>query len=221
MLQLYKSCIFVVKIYHYTLLGGEILNLKNNIIDKNDSLPSSSFHEWFDAIIKALIIILIILTFCFKVCTVVGGSMNNTLSNGDKLVITNFFYKPKENDIIVFHQTGEILNEPCVKRIIATGDKWVKIDYNTSTLYVSEDNVFDVDDIVDESSYAYFDIGSYKLSGTLETYVPKGYLFVMGDNRNNSTDSRATEIIGLVDEKTVLGKVILRISPSDKLGFIK
>jgi signal peptidase I len=145
--------------------------------------------------------------------------MLNTLHDGEKLIISNLFYKPHENDIIVFHQTGD-LNEPCVKRVIATGNKWVKIDYDSSTLYVSTDHVFDEGDIVDESQYAYFDIGRYKMKGSLETFVPDGYLFVMGDNRNNSADSRSP-LIGLVDEKTVLGKVIFRISPSDKFGFVK
>lgn len=145
--------------------------------------------------------------------------MNNTLYDTERLVISNFFYTPKENDVIVFHQTGT-LNEPCVKRVIATGNKWIKIDYDSALLYVSDDNIFNEEDIVDESSYAYFDIGTYKQTGSFETYVPQGYLFVMGDNRNNSTDSRF-DAIGLVDEKTVLGKVIFRISPSDRIGIIK
>ena len=196
------------------------MNNQNNIsLSKSDS-PSASLHEWFDAILKALIIILILLTFCFKICTVVGGSMNNTLYNNEKLVISNFLYSPKEGDVIVFHQTGDSLNEPCVKRVIATGNKWVKIDYDNCILYVSNDNSFDTEDIVDESAYAYFDIGRYKLSGTFEAYVPEGYLLVLGDNRNNSLDSRSN-IIGLVDEKTILGKVIFRISPSDRIGTIK
>ena len=88
------------------------------------------------------------------------------------------------------------------------------------TLYVSDDEVFDENDIVDESSYAYFSTGNYNLAGTFVMEVPKGYLFVLGDNRNNSTDSRS-EAIGLVDVKTVLGKVIFRIGPSDRIGIIK
>lgn len=195
------------------------MNFTKNSLSSKKDVRSSELYEWFDSILKALLIILILITFVFKLCTVVGDSMLNTLHEGEKLVISNLFYTPKENDIIVFHETKN-LQEPCVKRIIATGNKWVKIDYDTATLYISDDEVFTNEDIVDESSYAYFDIGRYKLSGTLETFVPEGYLFVMGDNRNNSTDSRF-QTIGLVDEKTVLGKVIFRISPADKIGFVK
>lgn len=194
------------------------VELKKEINSK--STKSSSLFEWFDSIIKALIIILVLLTFLFKVCTVVGNSMNNTLYNNERIVISNFLYTPKENDIIVFHQTGEVLNEPCVKRVIATGNKWVKIDYDNKILYVSSDNIFNEDDIVEESSYAFFDSGNYRhQSGEYEIYVPEGKLFVMGDNRNNSLDSRYNSI-GLIDEKTVLGKVIFRMSPSDRIGVI-
>lgn len=217
----YKKDLFLIdSCYYFTHSGGIILNTESNASASNKRKQSgSSFYEWFDSIIRALVIILIILTFFFKVCTVVGDSMNNTLYDQERLVISNFLYTPKVNDVIVFHQTG-ILNEPCVKRVISTGNKWVKIDFDSALLYVSNDNIFTEDDLVDESYYAYFDIGKYKQKGSLETFVPDGYLFVMGDNRNNSTDSRY-DAIGLVDEKTVLGKVILRISPSDRMGFIK
>lgn len=173
----------------------------------------------FDIFIKALIIILILITFVLRMCTVIGDSMLNTLHDGEQLIISNLFYSPREGDVIVFHQTGS-LNEPVVKRVIATGNKWIKIDYDNMITYVSNDEIFDESDIVDESSYAYFDGGKYKLQGTYKVFVPEGYLFVMGDNRNHSTDSRFSEI-GLVDERTVLGRVIVRLFPIENFGFVK
>jgi signal peptidase I len=185
---------------------------------KHKSPLLETLIDIFEAFIKALAFIIILTVFMFKICTVVGDSMYNTLHNGERLIISNIFYTPTEGDIIVFHDTKS-LNEPIVKRVIATGNKWVKIDYDNSLLYVSDDEFFDKNDLVDESDYVYFDIGRYELSGTFETFVPEGYIFVMGDNRNNSTDSRSPQI-SLVDERTVLGKVIIRVFPLNKFEII-
>lgn len=178
-----------------------------------------AFFDVFESFLKAIIIVIIILTFFFKICTVSGPSMNNTLFNGEKLIVSDLAYSPKEGDIIVFHQTGT-LNEPIVKRVIATGGKYVKIDYDAKKLYVSDDSSFDEDDVVDESGYVYISGDEYRQEGVYTVQVPKGYLFVMGDNRNSSTDSRSSTI-GLVDERRVLGKVIFRFSPLSKAGIIK
>ena len=189
--------------------------------EENNNSPSSlakGAFEIFESFIRAIIVVLIVLTFFFKICSVVGGSMNNTLVANERLLVQSFAYSPEEGDIIVFHQTGT-LNEPVVKRVIATGNKWVKIDYDNNVLYVSEDDTFDSSEAVNESDHAYFSTGSYNMSGTYVVFVPKGYLFVLGDNRNNSLDSRFPAI-GLVDERRVLGKVILRFYPFDKFGTV-
>lgn len=187
-------------------------------ISRSPSPLAKGAFEVFEAFIRAIIVVLVILTFFFKICSVVGASMNNTLEQNERLLVQSIGYSPSEGDIIVFHQTGT-LNEPVVKRVIATGNRWVKIDYDNKLLYVSDDDSFDSTDIVDESAYAYFNTGSYTKSGSYTVFVPKGFLFVLGDNRNNSTDSRSFSI-GLVDERRVLGKVILRFYPFDKFGTV-
>ena len=179
---------------------------------------TKSAFEVFEAFIRAVIIVFLILTFCFKICSVVGSSMNNTLIEGERLLVQSIAYTPNEGDIIVFHQTGT-LNEPVVKRVIATGNKWVRIDYDNKLLYVSSDETFDDSEIVDESLYRYLNTGSYNAKGVYTVFVPEGFLFVLGDNRNGSLDSRFSAI-GLVDERRVLGKVILRFSPFDKFGTV-
>lgn len=147
--------------------------------------------------------------------------MNNTLIDKEILLISDVGYTPKQNDIIVFHQTSDQYiqyNKPIVKRVIATEGQYVKINYDNGLVYVSDDNIFDETDILDESSYIYLDTGKWDLSGVLEKYVPQGYVFVMGDNRNNSADSRISAI-GLVDERRILGKVLLRVFPLSKAGI--
>lgn len=179
------------------------------IPEKRPSKAAMTAFDLFEALIRAVVLVFIILTFFFKVCTVVGDSMNNSLAEGQRLLVQSFAYTPKEGDVIVFHQTGA-LNEPVIKRVIATGNKWVLIDYDQKTLYVSNDEVFGSNDIVDESAYRYLNTGKYNRSGTYTVFVPEGYLFVMGDNRNASLDSRSSTI-GLVDQRRVLGKVIFNL----------
>jgi len=197
----------------------------NEANNSNSSQSSRSkmfllLYDIFETILICFIIILILSSFFVKTCTVEGNSMLNTLEDGDRLIISDLFYSSKEGDIVVFHDT-ENLNKFIVKRVISTGNKWVRIDYDNQLIYVSDDNTFDENEIIDESEYIYLDIGRYKGFNDIETtYVPEGHLFVLGDNRNNSVDSRS-EAIGLVDERTVIGKVIFRLFPYDKLGTVK
>lgn len=184
--------------------------------------------DYVELMVFTVMAVILLLSFVFRLCVVSGPSMNNTLLNGERLLVSNLFYTPDTGDVIVFHQTSELydtFNEPIVKRVIATGGEFVKLDYKESKVYVSADDVFTEDEVLDESSYALFEDpnGAWREVKSGDSFdvfeVPEGHLFVMGDNRNVSADSR-TPYVGMVDERRVLGKVLLRITPFSKFGKV-
>lgn len=189
---------------------------------------SASVLEYIELFVFAITALILLFSLGLRTCVVDGPSMNNTLQDGERLITSNLFYRPKTGDIIVFHQTSDALdtyNEPIVKRVIATGGQYVKIDYQNNLIYVSDDENFEESEILDESAYAYFanPDGKWREAqngvAPEEWAVPEGYLFVLGDNRNNSADSRYFAV-GLVDARRVLGKVILRITPFSAFGRV-
>ena len=192
-------------------------NNVERVDDKQNSLARSVF-EYMEIFVFAAMVVLLVLTFGLRICVVDGPSMNNTLEDGERLLISDLFYTPECGDIIVFHQTGEDYNKPIVKRVIATGGQYVRIDYINKRLYVSDDATIDDSDLVDESGYAFFSHNHWiSPKPYYEAQIPEGTLFVMGDNRNDSMDSRS-DAIGFVDEDRVLGRVILRLTPFSAFG---
>ena len=180
----------------------------------------------FDALemfVWALAILLLIFTFAFRLCRVEGASMENTLYNGENLLLYSFAYKPQQDDIVVFHLTDDEapnLEKMLVKRVIATGGQTVEIDFRNNTITVDgvlfEDSHAvlknQADLIVDRYLYFRPDWQYDSNTDRMTVTVPEGHLFVLGDNRNFSRDSRDSDIM-FVDERCVLGKVIVRIAP--------
>lgn len=185
-----------------------------------ESLASMAF-DYLEILVFSVCIVLLLFTFGGRLCRVSGSSMCNTLHDGETLITTSLV-KPEIGDIVVFYQISDRyirFNEPLVKRIIATEGQTVRIDYRKGELYI--------DGVLQEDPNGYLldrrgqETGQWTLApaydfdpttGIFETTVPRGCCFVMGDNRNNSADSRSNEV-GFVDTRRMLGKVICRIKP--------
>jgi len=175
---------------------------------------AGEMFDWLQCIVFALIVCILVFTFIARTVGVIGGSMENTLFEGERLVISKLFYTPQHGDIVVLRQ-DTFRNEPIVKRVIATEGQTVDIDFEECVVYV-DGVALDEPYTKDYGNYTYYDPQDFEG----EVTVPEGCIFVMGDNRNGSTDSR-TESIGFVDTRKILGKVILRIGPLDRIGFVE
>ena len=180
----------------------------------------SSIIDYVELFVVAVCIVIVLFSIAFRTCTVDGDSMNNTLLNEEVLVVSDILYTPDRGDIIVFHQTDNSnianKNKPLVKRVIGVGGDTVTIDYDTWTVSVTDQN--GETSTLDEDYIHLSQRGSY-FSGVKEYKVPEGSLFVLGDNRNESLDSRYADI-GYVDARRVLGKVVMRVAPISRFGII-
>lgn len=165
-------------------------------------------YEWLETFCLALALMVLLFLFVFKYVIVDGTSMLDTLEDAQKLVITDIT-DYKQGDIVVICRPGN--EKPLVKRIIATGGQTVRIDFETWTVYV--------DGVALDEPYVKRIAGESMItdgfSGTVT--VDEGCVFVMGDNRNGSSDSRR---IGCIDERNILGKVVFRVFPLDQFGTV-
>lgn len=180
---------------------------------KSSSQKASGAFEWIEALFFAVMIVVLFFTFFFRVVTVDGDSMFPTLHDGDKLALYSQAYRNVENGDIVVVTQPNVYNEPLIKRVIATEGQTVDIDFENGKVFVDGQEL--EESYINEPTYT-----EPLQSIDFPCTVPENGLFVMGDNRNHSTDSRSAEI-GIIDERYVLGKAVLRLFPFDSFGTIK
>lgn len=158
-------------------------------------------------LVTACVAVTLAFLFIFRTVGVNGNSMEKTLQTNDRIILTAAYGEPEHGDIVVTCQPSKsrAIPDVLVKRIIATEGQVVKFDYTNEKVYV--------DGVEIEEEYAYYDPLRSIRHGVVEfDPVPAGYVFVMGDNRNNSTDSR-DDRVGFIKEDYILGKALFRIMP--------
>ncbi len=182
-----------------------------------------SVLEWVDVIVASVLIVVIAFSFVFRIVRIDGSSMNDTLSNNERVIISKLFYTPKAGDIVVISRNEENnaadttrSTEPIIKRIIATENQVVNIDKDSGKVYV-DGVLLDEPYIKDYATNHYSTDTLYDVSFPIT--VDKDCVFVLGDNRRDSLDSRSS-VIGQVNVKRILGRAIIRVFPLNKLGGI-
>ncbi len=173
----------------------------------------NSVYEFAELMVGAVCLMLFLTSFLFRTADVNGDSMNPTLLNNEKLIVlinNNVFGKAKKGDIVVVNQPS-IFNESIIKRVIGEEGDEVNIDFNKGEVWVN--GVLQKED--------YINTPTNRFEGVeFPVVVPKGYVFVLGDNRNNSSDSRHP-LIGVIDRRYINGKAVFRYLPLKRLGGLK
>lgn len=162
-------------------------------------------------LVRVLVVLVLVFTFVGRLIIVKGISMEPTLYDGEVLVVRSIAYTPKQGDIVILAKDDFHDGDAIVKRVIAVENQTVTIDYGTNTVAV--DGV-----ALDEPYIKEYMRQQYYQEITHVT-VPEGSVFVMGDNRNNSDDSRNPDL-GVVDSRLVLGEAMLVIFPLNKIQML-
>ena len=162
-------------------------------------------YEWVQSLVGSVLVVVAIFTFVIRMMGVDGHSMLNTLQHGDRLLVVNsmLYHDYNYGDIVILRKDGVFDDDPIVKRVIAVEGQTVDIDFAEGIVYVDGEAL--EEDYIREPTYT--------AEGTeFPLTVPEGSIFVMGDNRNGSSDSRDYRL-GTVDTRYVIGKAAFLIFP--------
>lgn len=183
--------------------------------NKSQSFRLVWIYGWLQPLIFALAVLIFATTFFGRIIGVDGSSMFPTLHDHDMLVLQSIGYKPTQGDIVVLTQRS-FSDQPIVKRVIATGGQTVDVDYDANTVTVTGRD--GARTVLDEP-YLGEPMRRPALLSNAHIEVPEGSICVLGDNRNNSTDSRSPSV-GTVDERCVLGRAVMILLPFQRLRVL-
>lgn len=193
-------------------MSEEIKNIEESVQENQNNIPevadslTQSCYDLLHTLILAMSVVFILLTFVFRLVNVDGQSMMDTLFDKDKVLVTNLCYTPECGDVVVISH-GQNLNKPIIKRVIATEGQSLSIDFSTGNVVV--------DGAVLDEPYIK-DLTVKQGDAEIPEVIPEDMVFVMGDNRNHSTDSRFTAV-GLINENDIVGKAQFIIYPFDRM----
>ena len=173
------------------------------------SKTSSIVLAFVKPMLCALIAIILMTVSGFHVVTVYGASMDTTLESGEKIIVTNFLYTPKCGDIVVIDKK-DTLNQDIIKRVIAVEGQSIRLDYDNDKIYIDGKEL-------NEPYLKCSTFAGRRGNYDIPSVIPEGKVFVMGDNRGISLDSRSSDV-GMVDVKDIIGKAQFAVFPFDRLG---
>ena len=197
---------------------------ENNIKENEPEKPGKPFSDvldWTSCFVYAIAIVLALNLFCFRSITVTGSSMNDTLSDKDRVIATNFMYTPEYGDIVIveadkLHLHGtSIFGETIIKRVIAKAGDTIRIDFVDGIVYRNGEEL--KEDYIKEPIRDHY---QGWMESNREYVVPDNCVFVMGDNRNKSNDSRNMLDVGFIDTNYIMGKAFVRYAPFSKFKWL-
>lgn len=179
--------------------------------ENKNNADTARFHSelfgWGESLVGILVFFVLIFTFVVRLVGVDGSSMYPTLEDHNIMLVSNLSYEPQKGDIVILNKESFYAGMPIVKRIIATAGDTVDIDFGAGAVYVNGEKLDEP--YVAEPTYEPEDF-------TGAQTVPEGCIFVMGDNRNHSTDSRTADL-GMVDTRYILGRALTVVFPFSQI----